>query len=66
MQIRAQFTRREELFLVLSLLLRRWCEAESDEWKVKDTNVRQVISNVVHLAQVDLEGHGERIVLLTA
>ena len=66
MQVRELFARREELLLVLPLLLRRWREAEGNEWEVKDPYVRQVIADVVHLAEVDFEGHGEGLVLLAS
>ena len=66
MQVRELLARREELLLVLPLLLRRWREAEGNEWEVKDPYVRQVIADVVHLAEVDFEGHGESLVFLAS
>ena len=57
LQLQALIASREELLLVLSLVDQRRRESECNQREVKDSDVRQVFADIVHLAQVNLEGH---------
>jgi len=66
LQLGALFLRREELLLILAMLVLVGRKSEDNEREVKHTNVAQALAQVVHLAQVDLEGDRIGLVLQAA